>query len=229
MIVFPLVAAGVSALFAVALLAQFSRRHRLPHLAWGTALAMYAIASIAVAVGTFGGWSGATYRTFWLFGALLNVPWLAVGSIALLNRVPGAFALAGVVVGSVFGLIKTLGATLDASSLGTRQIPRGRDAWKLDPSMVTFARLYSILAWVVVVLIAVATARPRGGVRPPRGRVRANWLIAIGVSVVAFGSFALRGVGRGSAFSVALALGVVVMSAGFLQASRARRPMMPRD
>lgn len=229
MIIFPLIAAAVSAAFSTILFLQFSRRRRLPQLAWGAALAMYAIASIALAIGVGSGWNGGAYRIFWLFGAMLNVPWLALGSIALLHRIPAALAFVAVLAGTIFALVKTGDADLDAGRLaGETQIPRGKDVW-MDHSIVTFARLYSILAWIVVVLIAVWTARPRQGQRPPRDRVRGNWLIAIGVSIVAIGGFGLSRVGRGSAFAVTLAAGIVVMFFGFLFASRGGRPQMAAD
>jgi len=59
--------------------------------------------------------------------------------------------------------------------------------------------------------------------RPSRSRVRGNALIAAGTSIVAVGGFALGRVGRGSAFSITLAIGVAVMFAGFLLASRPAR------
>jgi hypothetical protein len=82
---------------------------------------------------------------------------------------------------------------------------------------------YSTIAYVVVVGIAAATSRPRKGVAPPKERVRANLLIALGVTIVAIGSTALVRYGRGAAFSVTLAIGVAVMFVGFLLASRAPR------
>ena len=49
------------------------------------------------------------------------------------------------------------------------------------------------------------------GVAPPKERVRANLLIAIGVTIVAIGSTALVRYAKGAAFSITLAIGVSVM------------------
>ena len=41
---------------------------------------MFAVASVALATGTSTGWDRGTFRVFYLFGAVLDVPWLALGT-----------------------------------------------------------------------------------------------------------------------------------------------------
>lgn len=225
MIVFPLIAAAVSAAFSFLLLRQWATRRRLPQLAWGVAMGMFAVASLTVALGIGSGWDVFTYKMFWLFGALLTVPWLALGSVALVSKRPVALAaLAAVGLLSLYGVFSVLATGVHRAALITDSIPRGRDAWGRGSHQVLLARYYSIIAWIVVVGIAFWSSQPRKGVRPPAERVRGNLLIAAGVSIVAIGGFALGRVGRGAAFSVTLAIGVTVMFLGFLFASRASRP-----
>lgn len=220
MIVFPAVATLVSAAFAAQLLRQYARRKRLPQLAWGISLAMYAAASLAVAAGISGGWDPTLYRIYYLFGALLNVPFLALGSLALLGkRVLSAFALLVVVGAGAYAVAKVAGTATLASALATEQIPRGKDVWS-DQTVPRLASAYSITGWAVVVAVTALTSVRRAQRRPPPERVRANWLIAAGVTIVAAGSTALTRVGRGAPFSVTLALGVIVMFLGFRLASR---------
>src|SRR3990172_2449562 len=77
-------AAAVASLFAEATFVRWTERHT-PHLAaWAVALAMFAGASAALAVGVSTGWDTATFRVFYLLGAVLNVPWLALGTFCLL-------------------------------------------------------------------------------------------------------------------------------------------------
>jgi hypothetical protein len=240
MIVFPLIAAGVSAVFAFLLLRQWSSKRRVQQLAWGIAMAMFAVASIAVALGVSGGWTSPVYKIYWLFGALLNVPWLALGSIALLNkRVLTLSALGLVLLGSLFAFWKVatgdvtrelcpvsrpVGSTIQCKKiLDVKDIPRGSEAWFEEPSVCALASMYSIPAFFVVVGIAVYTSQPRRGVRPPRDRIRANMFIAAGTTIVAIGGSALARLAQGFAFSFTLAIGVVVMFVGFLMASRAPR------
>jgi hypothetical protein len=98
-------------------------------------------------------------------------------------------------------------------------VPVGKDVWGKGHLVAKLATYYSIPAWAIVVLIALLSSRARHGVKPPARRLRANWLIAGGVTVVAIGS-ALARYQRGAFFSVFLALGVVVMFVGFTLASR---------
>lgn len=229
---FAIIAASISGFFASTLLRRWRTSRRLQELSWGVSLAMYAVASLAVAAGAAQGWDFTTYRIFWLFGAVLTVPWLALGSIALsMGRTMTWVATALVAILQPVALVATVTGKLaiapfldDATghSSATKKIPRGAEVW--DGSLaLSLGRWASIVGWVVVVGIAVWTSRPRRGMSPPKSRVQANLLISIGVSVVAIGGFALGRVGKGEAFSVALAVGVAVMYVGFLLAGRAPR------
>jgi hypothetical protein len=222
-IVFPAVAALVSAIFAIQLLRRYAGRKRLPQLAWGIAMTMYALASLAVAGGISGGWDPTLYRIYYLFGALLNVPYLALGSLALLGkRALSALALLVVLAATVYAAAKVASTSTISSALATEQIPRGKDTWA-DQSVPRLASIYSISAYVVVLLVTFGTSTKRAARRIGTERTRANRLIAVGVTIVAVGSTALTRVGRGSAFSIALAAGVVVMFLGFRTATRAPR------
>src|SRR5919197_6781011 len=80
----PAVAAVASAAFAVAVLRQYAARRRPYQLAWGIALSMFAAASLALTVGVVAGWSPLSFKLYYLFGAILNVAWLALGTVELL-------------------------------------------------------------------------------------------------------------------------------------------------
>jgi len=227
-ILFPIVAAGISAVFAAVLLRRWAQRRTLPLLAWGIALAMYALASVAVILGVASRWDATLYRIFWLFGVMLNVPWLALGSIALIGgkgvRVVSTIAVSAL---SVYALVLVVGADPNTERLASvDDIPRGSEIWAAGDPVQSIGRWYSIVAWVVVVGIAVWSSRARKGMKPPVARVRANSLIAAGATITAIGGFALARIGGGAAvggFSVALAAGVTVMFAGFLLSGRAPR------
>jgi hypothetical protein len=223
-IIFPAVAALVSTIFAIQLLTSWAHRKRLPQLAWGIAMLMYALASLAVAAGVSGGWDPTLYRIYWLFGACLNVPYLALGSVALLGkRAVAGVMLVLVAAATVIGVAVIAVATVHIAASAPKQIPRGSQAWGKGTLPATLPTYMSIPAYVIVVLIAVASGR--GGKLPPH-RVRGNWLIAIGATLVAAGAPFAR-YGRGAAFSVFLAVGVVVMFLGFRLTSKAPRPAGP--
>src|SRR5919205_3836768 len=75
---------AVATVFAQATGVRWSRS-KAPHQgAWTFALALFALASAALATGSGTGWDNGTFRVFYLLGAILNVPWLALGTIYLL-------------------------------------------------------------------------------------------------------------------------------------------------
>lgn len=82
------VLAGGATLVAVAFsLSTFDRWHRRnqPHeLAWTIAMALFTIGSAALWWAEATGWSMFAFRVFFLAGAVLNVAWLALGTIYLL-------------------------------------------------------------------------------------------------------------------------------------------------
>ena len=79
--VFPLAAAIVALAFAASLARRFARSRRLHLAMWSAALVMYAIASLAVAIGALAGWSRSLFEIYWILGAVLNVPLLAAGIV----------------------------------------------------------------------------------------------------------------------------------------------------
>ena len=84
------IATLVSAVFAVTLLRRWLARGRRTRalLYWGIALVLFCAASASLLAGVLGGWSDAEFRSFYLFGGVLNVPWLALGSLAVNARTP---------------------------------------------------------------------------------------------------------------------------------------------
>src|SRR3954463_8974989 len=64
--------------------ARYLRRRRWHQLAWTIGLAMFAAAAVAGALARMSGATETEYRVFYLFGAILNVAWLALGTLFLL-------------------------------------------------------------------------------------------------------------------------------------------------
>ena len=80
--------AGAATLIACAFtLSTFDRwlRRRKPHeLAWTIAMALFAVGSGALWWAESSGWNLMAFRIFFLAGAVLNVAWLALGTVYLL-------------------------------------------------------------------------------------------------------------------------------------------------
>lgn len=224
MIAAPIVATTVSALFAWQLWRRYRGSRRIQLLAWSLSLAMFGVASLTLVLADLYGWGPWLYRVFWLFGALLNVPWLALGSAALawprLAR-PASWVL---IIGSLGLIVATMLEDPSASKLALEDgVPLGKEVWPPGSIMLPALRIASIGGWLIVVGLALWTSRTRDGMRPSTERVRGNLLIAAGVTIVAMGGFALSRLGGTAAFSAALGVGVLVMYVGFVSASRAPR------
>jgi hypothetical protein len=213
------ISAVVATLIAMAFsLSTFERylAHRRRHeLAWSIALAMFALASAALAVGATAGWSGPAYRCFYLFGGVTNVPFLATGTIYLLwGGRAGDLVLASVALGSAFaaGVIVTAGfhAPLPAHQLA--------QASKVLPGLPEIlAGIGSGAATVVLVGGAIYSA-----VRIRRGRlVVANCIIAVGTLITGASGVLNSAFDKMTAFSIALSVGIAVIFVGFLVASGA--------
>ncbi len=209
-------AAAVAWVFAARLGRQWAARRRDSALAWALALGLFGTASAAVTVGVTVGWSPPVFGLYWVAGALLNVPLLAVGQLLLLDprRRVLYWTLAGVF--AAWSVLFTLLAGFDAAALAAASsastIPLGRDviggttAYRLvGPFNATFLIVVGGSIWSAV-----------------RTRRWAVLLIALGVTIAAGGSSAV-GSGRDVVFSVLLAVGVTTMYAGFLAASSAPR------
>ncbi|MGZ8630457.1 MAG: hypothetical protein ACXWZF_05755 [Actinomycetota bacterium] len=219
--VFPLVAAVVAAVFAGLVGRQYRARRRPYQLAWAIALAMYAIASLAVVLGTSGGWTTGEFRVYWALGAVLNVPFLAGGELMLLarNRTVQAAVWIVLVFLTAYTVSVLRGASFDAAAL-TQDLPSGKHVFGDGSAAHRLPQLISIPSYVVLIAGALWSAwRMRG--RPElRDRFVGTLLIALGATVIAgFGS-AFAALGYLAPFSVALAAGIAVMFLGFLRAAR---------
>lgn len=223
MIAFPLAASLTSAAFGVHLLVRFGRRGQLFEGLWGVAMLMFAVASGALALGVVDEWSSAEFRTYWLFGAVLNVPYLAVGEAYLLLRqrwiAHGLLMLALVV--TVWAAREVRTAPLDASVL-TEEFFSGREVLGEGSTSLFLARLYSFSGYGVLALGALWSAFQMRGRPELRNRFYGTLLVVLGATVVAAGA-AFAAAANFAGFSVTLAVGVAVMYWGFLRATR-RRP-----
>jgi hypothetical protein len=213
------VATAVSTLFAEAMLVRYTRDHRPADGAWALALGMFAIASVALATGTATGWSPATFRVFYLFGAVLDVPWLALGTIYLLATPTVARRTRQVLlVFSGFAAGVLLAALMEPVH-GTA-IPVGKDVFGALPRIL--AAVGSGVAATVIVAGAVYSAVRYARDREAPGHARlagANGLIALGTLVLSSGGVVQGAVGHDEAFAASLAVGISVIYCGFLLAA----------
>lgn len=205
-------AALVALAFACSTYERWLARRRRHELAWSVALGFFSLAAFSLAAGAALGWSPITFRLFYLFGAIVNVPFLAVGTIYLLFGVRWGDR-AGVTVAL---LAAFAGGVVLASPL-TGPVPvdhlaQGKDVF--GPAPRVFAAIGSGLGATVIFAGAVWSA-----IRHRRGRMLwANVLIAAGTATLSASGLLNSVLDEMDGFAVTLVVGISVIFAGFLVA-----------
>ena len=211
------VGALVAGAFATQLAQQFVARRRPHALAWSLSLALYALGMVALAAGFGLGWTPGWFGLYWLAGALLNVPLLAVGQLHLLwpDKTPIWWTLAA--LAAVWSVVAVAATPVDASALAAADaaggIPLGAEAYQ-DGLAWTVLRPLTFGGAVVVLAGTIWS-----GARTRRPGVL---LISLGVAVAASSSSFVRA-GYDDLVAVVLTLGVAIMYAGFRSASKPSR------
>ncbi|HVE98458.1 MAG TPA: hypothetical protein VNA12_04690 [Mycobacteriales bacterium] len=219
--VLPLVATVISFEFTLALARRWSLSRRAYLRSWAVSLALFTIGCAALWYGTAFGWSSASFRTFYIAGAMLSVPWLAMGEIELLVRPQVArVVLFFLIVLSVNGAF-VLGAVpfVDGAPEFSSSLPHGRDYF---PAGVRYGLIVSSNAVGTLTVVGGTLWsgwRSRGGGPAARARFKGTLLIVVGVLIAAT-SGALTFLGEAGSVAATLALGAAVMYAGFVVASR---------
>lgn len=210
--VIPLIAALVGGAFAVVVGRQYLTRRKPYQAIWAIALAMFGVAALFETFGEAAGWSDATYKGYYLFGGLLNVGWLGLGSLLLL--VParaGRVAVTVMVVVSLISLVALLASHTNPALLRAQVPARGAiDVTSILPLVTNLGGSLLLIggaAWS-----AWKTARSGA----PRNRVIGLAVLAGGAFIVAGGHSYAQSKGFYAAQPVSEAIGIVAMFAGYL-------------
>ena len=212
------VAAALIALaFACSTYERWLARRRRHELAWSLALVFFSIAAFALAAGAALGWSEATFKVFYLFGAIVNVPFLALGTVYLLGG-----ERRGDQVGAVVALLSAFAAGVVLMSpltgpLPTDELAQGSDVFGPAPRILA-ALASGIGALTIFVGAAVSAFRYR------RGRMLwSNVLIALGTVILSSSGLLNSVLDEMDGFALTLVVGISVIFAGFLVATGGRR------
>ena len=220
----PVIASAASAAFAVAVLRQYAARRRPYQLAWGVALSMFAVASLALTAGVTAGWTPLSFKVYYLFGAVLNVPWLALGTVELLaSRTVARAYLAGLAAFTVLSVVLVALARVTPADLAGKLLPEGKEF--LPVAVRVLAVVGNVIGTVIVVGGAVTSGLAIRGRRDLRPRFEGNLLIALGV-LLAAGGGVVAFLASSDQLALGLALGASVMYLGFRRASAPARPAL---
>ena len=212
--------AAAALLFACAFGASTYERwlvRRSPQLAaWTIALVMFALGAGALAWGSAWGWTGGSFRVFFAFGAVLNVPFLALGQLyvqvrnrRLVDRIAtGLRVVAGFACGVV--LVSPLRGPIPADTL-----PQGSEVFGPWPRALA-AGGSGLGATIVFAGAVIGVWRLW---RAQRRRAGGLAMIALGTAILSASGLLNSALGQMRAFSVTLTIGIAVLFAGFLVSS----------
>jgi hypothetical protein len=219
-------AALLASWFAFELWRSWRGRKRLHTEIWTAAFAAYAIATWALVFGLAFGWTSLSFRSFYYFGAIANIPLIAAGSVALASERAGRVVVKVVAIWIVLGFFVTFLAPFN-SALPVEGIPEGSEVFgftfTIDALSLPGPRMFAAISGAVGTLVVVGLSLVSAGRWWSRNRELAygNLLIIVGTLAPAFGG-SLTALGESAALSISLAAGIALLYWGYRMASSAR-------
>lgn len=225
-LILPALGGLVSTIFTLDLLVDLVRRRR-PHVAaYAVGMAMFSAATWAFVYGIGAGWNGPAYRVFFLFGAVLNPLYLALGSTFLVIG-----RRTGHVLTVVVAAISAISITLVATVPFTQPLPVGGVPTDIFPPLtegfgprMLAAAGGGLGATLLMLLSLVSILRFR---RTNPQIVRGNALILAGTLTAALQGTVVALGGEG-AFAILLSVVAVLLWTGYRVTKGARPTPSPR-
>jgi hypothetical protein len=210
--VVPLIAGAIGGAFAAVVGRQYLNRRKPYQAIWALALAMFAAAALFETAGQAFGWSDGSYKGYYLFGGLLNVGWLGLGSL-LLTTSPrvGRIATIVMVLISIVCLFAVIAAHTNADLLKA-QVP-ARGAIDVPGILPLITNLGGSLLLIGGAGWSAWKAARAGA---PRNRVLGLAVLAAGAFIVAAGHSLAQTKGVYVAQPLTEALGIGAMFVGYL-------------
>jgi hypothetical protein len=213
----------VSLAFALSTFERWLVRRKRHEGAWTISLFLFAAGSAALWVGAAVGWGEWSFKAFYLCGAILNVPFLALGTVELLaGPTHGRRWTAIVSLLSAFCVGLVVSAPL-VSFIDPDVLPQGKDVFGAGPRIA--AAVASGVGAMVIFGGAIWSAwrllrgrrRASGPSALPAGRLAlANLFIAAGTLVLSAGGLLNSVVDEMNGFAISLVVGIAIIFVGFL-------------
>jgi len=202
----------VSGAFAVAVAMRYARSRRAALLAWAIGLAMFAVAALAGGLARSGSPIDADYQVFYLFGGILNVAWLALGTVLLVRAQYSRIALV------LVGLLTVVAAYAVFTTPVNLQVALDSGRGFPDGSLPRIlAAIGSGVGSIVLIGGALWSAWVFLRQRRNGRRALSNVVIAVGVLIAAAGG-TVTFTGASGILELTNLVGVSVMFAGFVLA-----------
>jgi len=231
-------AAIVACAFALITFDRWQVRGQPHELAWTIAMTLFAIGSLALWWAEATGWTIFVFRIFFLSGAVLNVGWLALGTIYLIAGTTSGDRIRNYLIGlSAFSIGVVLVAPAK-KEITVGEFPSARELFGVTPRIlaavgsgvpaliIIFGALWSTYRVIKKSSPTISTRNVRI-VKSPLRLATSNILVAAGTIVLsASGSLAGR-LGKDRAFAVTLLIGLCILFAGFLVATNTSQTTLP--
>lgn len=192
-----------------------------PHVnAYAAGIGLFALASWALVLGVSFGWEPWTYKIFFLFGAILNIPLLALGSMFLVAGPRSARTFGGFVAVLSLWSTLTIGFAPLAADFPQGVIPSGSESflWRIYPALAGVGGGVGAIVLGVLAVVSIFRFWNRD-----RRLVGGNAMILGGTVAAAIGGSSLAFLGEAGAFAVSLLLAVSLIWGGYRLASGRRR------
>ena len=217
----------VGAVFSAVLLNRYMNGKRRPHeLVWGVAFLMFAIAAGSqVYADAMGAWTPLSARLFYLFGAILNVGFLGLGTMYLLfSRRVAHIALAVTLLLTAYSIYAIFTVPLNISALANTQEVDWKLLFSVDVAPRILAGVFSGVGSIIVIAGALWSAYVFWRKRIMKERMIGLILLAVGTFTVAFGGTVKGLLHNDDYLYPTMAIGVVIMFLGYLQTIRVSVP-----
>lgn len=205
-------AAAAAALASLLLAAGHIRSRRPSQACWAVSLGLFSLASSALAAAEGSGWSPALFRVYYAAGAVLNVPWMALGALYLFG--PRRMA--------DLGFLLTLGLTvftiLLASSMPIHLLAGHNAELSAVMASAPLARKLAVVtnaggtAVALFLLLRASLVFQAKGVMT--GMARSAFSLAAGIGAAAVGGV-MAALEAPWVLAPSLAVGAVLMLTGF--------------
>ena len=204
----------IASAFGACTLERWLDRRKRHEAAWTIALFLFAAASAALWGGVAFGWNDVWFRLFYLFGAIINVPYLALGTVELLaGPAVGRRVAAGVHAFAAFATGVVLVAPI-TGPIERGRLPQGSDVFGPLPRVLAAGG--SGISALVIIGGAVWSAARLAKRTSTRRLAVANGFIAVGTVVLGAGGILNSVVDEMDGFAISLVVGITLIFAGFL-------------
>ncbi|MFA6001940.1 MAG: hypothetical protein WC828_07490 [Thermoleophilia bacterium] len=213
--ILPLTATFLGALLAGVVFSLYRSRRNPAFIVWAVALALLALASSCVFLGSMGGWTSLMAKTYYLSGSILPAGFLASGMLyVLIPRKLAHVWLAFILLVALMSMILISGAGTDTALLNVNDEP-GWKALELPDMLTVVAGITRTLSILLLVVATIAGA--------VYGRL--SWssaLVPLGIVITGASSILILA-GRYEYESIGFMTGIIVIFAGIIWTDPAER------